>query len=474
MDVTQDALVRPRPIRQGWSLLREGLRGSSRDFTEGHVGHAVIVLAIPMVMEMCMESLFAVVDVFFVSQLGADAVATVGLTESMLAIVYSVAIGLCIGATAIVARRIGEKDPDGAAVAAVQVIVVGLVVSLAIGLAGALNARRLLSLMGASEGVLGESARFTMIMLGGNVVIVLLFLINAIFRAAGDATIAMRVLWIANGINLVLDPLFIFGIGPFPELGVVGAAVATTTGRGVAVCIQLTLLFSGYGRIAVARRHVKLVPKVMWSVCRMSGTGLVQILIQTTAWIGLVRVIASFGSGALAGYTIGIRTILFAILPSWGLANAAATMVGQGLGAGKPERAEQAVWTACFYNLVFLGIVGLVFVVFTPAIVGIYTSDPEIAQHAINCLRIVSLGFVFYAYGMVLTQSFNGAGDTWTPTWINLGCFWFWEIPLAGVLALHFGFGPPGVYLAIMIAFSTLAVVSAIIFKRGRWKLKRV
>ena len=474
MDATEVAVARAGPFSQAWSLLREGLRGSSRDYTQGHVGHAVIVLAIPMVMEMSMESLFAVVDVFFVSQLGADAVATVGLTESMLAIVYSVAIGLCIGATAIVARRIGEKDPEGAAVAAVQVLVVGVGVSLAMGVVGALNARRLLALMGASPEVLGESARFTMIMLGGNIVIVLLFLINAIFRAAGDAAIAMRVLWIANGINLVLDPLFIFGLGPFPELGVVGAAVATTTGRGVAVCIQLALLFSGYGRVTVARRHLKLVPEVMWNVCRMSGAGLVQILINTTAWIGLVRVIASFGSAALAGYTIGIRTILFALLPSWGLANAAATMVGQGLGAGKPERAEQAVWAAGFYNMVFLGLVGLIFVVFTPAIVGIYTDDPVIAQHAVNCLRIVSCGFVFYAYGMVLTQSFNGAGDTWTPTWINLGCFWLWEIPLAGVLALYLGFGPPGVYVAITIAFSTLAVVSAIIFRRGRWKMKRV
>ena len=474
MEVTEVVAPRSRGLPQAWALLREGLRGSSRDFTQGHIGHAIIVLAIPMVMEMSMESLFTVVDVFFVSKLGADAVATVGLTESMLAIVYSVAIGLCIGATAIVARRIGEKDREGAAVAAVQVLVVGIVVSAVMGLVGGLNARRLLAMMGASEGVLGDSARFTIIMLGGNVVIVLIFLINAIFRAAGDAAIAMRVLWIANGINMVLDPLLIFGIGPFPELGVVGAAVATTTGRSVAVCIQLAVLFSGRGRIHVERRHFKVVPQVMWSVCRMSGTGLLQILLSTTAWIGLVRVIASFGSVALAGYTIGIRTILFALLPSYGLASAAATMVGQGLGAGKPERAEEAVWIAGFYNMIFLGLVSVVFVTFTPAIVSLYTADPAIAGHAINCLRIVSCGFLFYAYGMVLTQSFNGAGDTWTPTWINLGCFWLWEIPLAWFLALHLGFGPPGVYVAVTVAFSTLAVVSAIVFRKGRWKLKRV
>ena len=474
MSVTSLAPARRRTLQQAWLLFREGVRGSSRDFTEGPVGPAIIVLAIPMVMEMCMESLFAVVDVFFVSQLGADAVATVGLTESMLAIVYSVAVGLCIGAGALVSRRIGEKDPDGAAVAAVQVLAVGLVVSIVMGVAGALNARRLLAFMGADAGVLGYNANFTIIMLGGNVVIVMIFLINAIFRSAGDATMAMRVLWLANGINLVLDPLLIFGIGPFPELGVVGAAVATTTGRGTAVVVQLYLLFSGKGRIAVQRRHLRLVPQVMWSVCRLSGMGLLQILISTTSWIGLVRVIASFGSPALAGYTIGIRTILFALLPSWGLSNAAATMVGQGLGAKKPDRAEQAVWTAGLFNLIFLGSVGALFVTFAPFIVSIYTDDAEVARHAIACLRIVCCGFIFYAYGMVLTQSFNGAGDTWTPTWINVGCFWLWEIPLAWVLALQLGMGPPGVYLAIMIAFSTVAVVSAVIFRRGHWKVKRV
>jgi putative MATE family efflux protein len=273
---------------------------------------------------------------------------------------------------------------------------------------------------------------------------------------------------------LCLDPLLIFGIGPFPELGVVGAAVATTTGRATAVCVQLYLLFAGVGRVRVERRHLRLVPGVMWNVCRLSGNAILQILINTSAWIGLVRVIASFGSAALAGYTIGLRTILFALLPSWGLANAAATMVGQGLGAGKPERAEKAVWTAAFYNVIFLGLVGTIFVVFSPEIVRLYTADPDVTPHAVNCLRIVSCGFLFYAYGMVLTQSFNGAGDTWTPTLINLVCFWLWEIPLAWMLALRLGFGPSGVFTAVTIAFSTLAVVSAIVFRRGRWKLKRV
>jgi putative MATE family efflux protein len=388
--------------------------------------------------------------------------------------VYSVAIALCIGATAVVARRIGEKDPEGASVAAVQVIAVGILVSLVIGVVGGLNARFMLRLMGADEAILGDSARFTVVMLGGCGCVVLLFLVNAIFRAAGDAAIAMRVLWLANGINLVLDPLFIFGIGPFPELGVLGAAVATTTGRSAAVLVQLFLLASGRSRIKVQARHLRLVPGVMWSVCRLSASGLLQILISTSSYIGLVRVIAMFGSSAVAGYTIGIRTVLFALLPSWGLSNAAATMVGQGLGAGKPERAEAAVWTACRYNLVFLGSVGFVFVAFAPWVVAIYTSDPEVAAHAVACLRIVSLGFVFYAFGMVLTQSFNGAGDTWTPTWINLGCFWCFELPAAYFMALRLGLGPKGVFWALMLAFSTLAVVSAVIFRRGKWKLKRV
>ncbi len=457
-----------------WTLVKEALRGSARDYTEGPVGPAIVVLAIPMVMEMSMESLFAIVDVFFVARLGPDAVATVGLTESMLAIIYSVAMALCIGATATVSRRIGEKDLEGAAQAAVQVLALGLLVSTALGILGVLNARRLLALMGAEPALLGDNARFTMIMLGGNAAIMLLFLQNAIFRGAGDAAVAMRVLWLANGFNLLLDPCLIFGLGPFPELGVVGAAVATTTGRGTAVLVQLWVLMSGQGRIHVQRRHLRVIPSVMWSMCRLSGSGLLQILLQTTSWIGLVRVISMFGSTALAGYTIGIRTIIFALLPSWGLGNAAATMVGQALGAGKPERAERAVWTAGFYNFIFLGCVGIVFITFAPAIVSIFTADPEVARHAINCLRIVASGYVFYAYGMVLTQSFNGAGDTWTPTWINFGCFWLWEIPLAWLLALRLDMGPRGVYIAITVAFSTVAVVSAVLFRQGRWKLKRV
>ena len=455
-------------------LFREGVRGTTRDFTDGNVGHAVIVLAIPMVLEMCMESLFAVVDIFFVSKLGADAVAVVGLTEGMLTIVYSVAMGLVIGATAVVSRRIGEKDPDAAAVAAVQVIAIGLVASGVMVVVGLLYARPLLALMGASAAVLDQPAAYATIMLTGCGSVVLLFLNNAIFRAAGDATVAMRVLWFANGINIVLDPMLIFGFGPIPAMGVGGAAVATTIGRSTAVLVQFWLLARGSGRIQVLWKHVRLVPDVMWSVCRISGTGLLQILVDTTSWVVLVRVISAFGSPAVAGYTIGIRTVLFAILPAWGLSNAAATMVGQALGAGKPERAEQAVWTACRYNLWFLGAIGAVFVFFAPQIVGIYTSDPAIVPGAVACLRIVSLGFPLFAYGMVLTQAFNGAGDAWTPTWINVACFWLWQMPLAYGLALALRMGPSGVYWAVMIAFSTLAIVSAVIFRRGRWKTRTV
>ena len=461
-------------MKRWWSLFREAVRGSDRDYTVGPVGSALVMLSVPMVLEMAMESLFAVVDVFFVSRVSGDAVATVGVTESMLTIVYTVALGLGIGATAVVARRIGEKDPDGAAQAAAQSLALGVMVSTVVGVVGALNAERLLELMGATPSMIDSSLGYTQVMLGGNATVTLLFLINAIFRGAGDPAIAMRMLWIANAINIVLDPCLIFGLGPFPEMGVTGAAVATNIGRGTAVVAQVWMLFSGRSRVHLTRRHVELVPKVMWNVCRLSGSGFLQILIDTSSWIALVRVISTFGSDALAGYTIGIRTVLFAILPAWGLSNAAATMVGQGLGAGKPDRAEQAVWTAGFYNAVVLGAVGAVFVLFAPQIVAIYTTDPAIVPHAIDCLRIVSAGFVLFAYGIVLTQAFNGAGDTWTPTWINLACFWLLQIPLAWLLAIRLGMGPRGVYIAITVAFSTLAVVSGVIFRMGWWKTRRV
>jgi len=429
-----------------------------------------MLLAVPMVLEMAMESVFAVTDVFFVSRLGSDAVATVGLTESMLTLVYALAMGLGIGATAMVARRIGEKDADGAARAAVQAIALGLIVAVILGIAGALLAPRLLSLMGASAGVIAIGSGYARVMLGGNAVILLLFLINAIFRGAGDAAIAMRVLWLANLINIVLGPCLIFGLGPFPELGVTGAAIATTIGRGTGAMYALSRLLRPGSRVDIQRRHLRLEPELMMRLGRLSASGTFQVFIGMASWIGLIRIISSFGSDALAGYTIGIRVIVFALLPSWGMSNAAATMVGQALGARKPERAERAVWQAGFYNMCFLGIVGLAFVLFAKPIVSIFTSDPDVARYGVSCLRVVACGFLFYGYGMVLTQSFNGAGDTWTPTLINLFVFWLWEIPLAYVLAIVLDFGPFGVFLAMTIAFSTLAVVSAVLFRKGKWK----
>ncbi len=457
-----------------WATLREALRGSSLDYTTAPVGRAIVMLAVPMVMEMAMESIFVLADVFWVAHLGADAVATVGLTESMLTLIYTLAMGLSIGATAIVARRIGEHDADGASRAAVQAIALGVVVSAVIGVAGAWHASTLLGLMGASPEVIATGTTFTRVMLGGNATIVLLFLINAAFRGAGDAAVAMRVLWLGNAINIVLGPCLIFGLGPFPELGVTGAAVATNIGRGTAVLVQIWTLTRLNSRVRVARRHWALDLPMMSSMLRLSGSGTLQILIGTASYVALVRILSVFGSSALAGYTIGIRLIIFALLPSFGISNAAATMVGQNLGAGHPERAERAVWAAAFYNMLFLGAVGAVFLVSARPIVGLFTTDPAVAVHAVSCLRVVSLGFLFYAYGMVLTQSFNGAGDTWTPTFINLFVFWALELPLAWALSHAGGLGATGVFVALAVSYSMLAVVSAVLFRKGKWKTARV
>ena len=462
------------PPQSLWSAIRESLRGSHRDYTSGPIGRAIIMLAIPMVLEMCMESIFAVVDIYWVSKLGVDAMATVALTESLLTLLYALAIGLSIGVTATIARRVGEKNPDGAARVAIQAIALGLIISAVIALIGAPFAPQLLGLMGASPAVIEQGVGFTRVMLAGNVTIMMLFMINAIFRGAGDAAIAMRVLWMANAINIVLGPCFIFGIGPFPELGIVGAAVATNIGRGTGALYAFSRLVRADGRFDIRRHHYRLEPAIMARLIRLSGVATFQVSIGMASWIGLVRIISSFGSDVVAGYIVGIRVILFALLPSWGMSNAAATMVGQALGARKPDRAERAVWIAGFYNMIFLGLVGLIFVLFASQIIGLFTDDPNVVPYGVDCLRIVAAGFLFYAWGMVITQSFNGAGDTWTPTIINLFVFWLWELPLAYVLAIVFGIGPRGVFLAITIAFSTLAIVSALVFKRGRWKTQVV
>lgn len=456
-----------------WSAIRESLRGSQRDYTKGPIGRSIVMLAIPMVLEMCMESIFAVVDIKWVSYLGVDAMATVALTESLLTLLYALAIGLSIGVTATIARRIGENNRDGAARVAIQAMALGLIISLVIALVGAPFAPQLLSLMGASSAVVESGIGFARVMLAGNVTIMMLFMINAIFRGAGDAAIAMRVLWMANAINIVLGPCFIFGLGPFPKLGIVGAAVATNIGRGAGALYAFSRLVRSK-RFDIRRHHYRFEPAIMARLVRLSGVATFQVSIGMASWIGLVRIISSFGSDVVAGYIVGIRVILFALLPSWGMSNAAATMVGQALGAKKPDRAERAVWIAGFYNMIFLGIVGLIFVLFASQIIGLFTHEPNVVPYGVDCLRIVAAGFLFYAWGMVITQSFNGAGDTGTPTIINLFVFWLWELPLAYVLAFVVGIGPRGVFLAITIAFSTLALVSALVFRRGKWKSKTV
>lgn len=476
MLLPEEAVIAPPP-RPGdaaapgfWGLVREALRGSEQDYTSGPVGRSVLLLAVPMVLEMALESLFALTDIFFVARIGADAVATVGLTESLLALVYALAMGLGVGATAVVARRIGEKDPEGAAHAAVQAIALALIVSVVLGALGAWLAPALLALMGASPAVIAVGTGYARVMLGGEAAIILLFVVNAIFRGAGDAAIAMRVLWLASGINIVLGPLLIFGVGPFPAMGVTGAAVATTFGRATGTLVAIAALVKPGGRIPVARRHLRLDAGVMAQIARLSSTAALQTVIGTASWIGLVRIISLFGSAALAGYTIGIRVVIFALLPAFGMSNAAATMVGQALGARDPERAEQSVWIAGRYAACFLGAIGLAFLAFAAPIVRVFTADAAVAPYAVSCLRIIASGFVFYGYGMVLTQAFNGAGDTRTPTLINLGVFWLFEIPLAYALSVTLGMGPRGAFWSVTAAFSTLAVVSALLFRRGGWK----
>lgn len=457
------------------NLLREAVRGSEQDFTEGNISRAIVLLSVPMILEMMMESLFGIVNIFYVSRwLGAEAAATVGLTESMLTIVFGIAIGLSMATTATVARRTGEKDPEGAAVAAVQSIIVGVITSLPLAVAGIMFAPALLSLMGAEPGVIATGSGYASVILGGNVCIMLLFLINAIFRGAGDAAVAMRSLWLANIVNIILDPCFIFGLGPFPELGVTGSGIATTIGRGTGVVFQLWILLSGRSRVKVGREHLRLDLPVMFKLLRVSVGGMFQFLVATASWLGLTRIIAIFGSSALAGYTLSLRIVIFALLPSWGMANAAATLVGQNLGAGKPERAEHSVWRAGLCNMIFLGLVALVFITFTERIVGVFSRDPNVVSYGVTSLRLLSYGYIFYAYGMVMVQAFNGAGDTFTPTLINLACYWLFQIPLAYALAIHFDLGARGAFIAIPVAESLLTVVAIIFFRRGRWKEQKV
>jgi len=457
-----------------WRTIVEAVRGTHQDFTELSISRAVFLLAIPMVLEMFMESLFALVDVFWVTRLGPNAVAAVGLTESMLTLVFSVALGVSLSTTAMVARRIGEKDPEGAAVAAMQSIFLGVGVAVAMGFPAMAFAHRLLHLMGAENGLILGGHRYTEIVFGSTPVIMLLFLNNAIFRGAGDASIAMRVLWVANLINLLLDPCFIFGLGFFPKLGVAGAAVATLIGRSSGVIYQFWILTNGSARVRLAARHLRLAPEVIGSLIRVSSTGVLQWLVAQMSWLVLVRIISTFGSLAVAGYTIGIRIFMFVVLPSWGMSGAAATMVGQNLGAKKPERAERAVYVTIGYNLIYLGAVGLVLILAPHFIVSFFSTDPVVAGAAADCLRIICYGNLIYAFGMVMIQAFNGAGDTVTPMIINIVSFWMCQIPLAWFLANHTRLGVNGVFTAVPAADGIMAVISLAVFARGRWKLRQI
>jgi len=465
---------RPQASTSFWSDVAHALKGEQHDYTKEKLNRAILLLAVPMVLEMLMESLFAVVDVFWVSRLGRDAVAVIGLTESVMSLIYAVAIGISFAATAIVARRIGEKDPERAARSAAQIIMLGVTVSAGLGVLFGWFAPDILRLMGASPAIVAMGSDFARIMLGGNVTVFMIFLINAIFRGAGDAVLAMRTLWLANAFNIVLGPCFIFGWGPFPEMGVTGAAVATNIGRGIGVLYQLWHLAGHNSRVRVRLQHFRPQFDVLKGIVTTSGNGILQLVISTTSWVGLFKILAMFGSAALAGYTIAIRIVVFALMPAWGLANAGATLVGQNLGAQQPDRAEAAVRIATRFNVLLLGIVGAVFVIFAYPLVSLFTSDPETLTYGARALWIVSLAFPLYAAGMCLEGAFNGAGDTWTPTRLNFFCFWLGQVPLAWILADIAGLGAMGVFIAVPISFSVLALWSAVLFKRGKWKLQKV
>jgi putative MATE family efflux protein len=469
-----DRKIRNQNFSDLWLDLKEAIKGTERDFTETPLGRAIFILAVPMVLEMVMESVFAVVDIFFVSKLGPEAVATVGLTESAMTIVYAISIGLSAATSAIVSRRIGEKKPEEAGVAAFQAIFLGILISILIAIPGIIYAREFLILMGASPEIAEMGYGYPMIMFGSNVVIMLLFIINAVFRSSGDAAISMRVLFFANIINIILDPLLIFGIGPFPELGITGAAVATAIGRSIGVLFQLYILFRGNHRIRLYFNSLKIKVGIMANLIKISGGGILQNLIATSSWVLLVRIIAISGPEALAGYTIAIRIIVFMLLPAWGLSNAASTLVGQNLGAQKPERAERAVWITGYVNMAFMGLIGVVLSVFPDFFINIFIDNKEVTTNGILALRIISLGFLFYGLGMVMVQGFNGSGDTITPTFINLFCFWLFELPLAYFLAVSLKLNLTGASIAIVLAESSLALVAWFIFRKGKWKLRKV
>jgi len=450
------------------------IAGNQEDFTTGSMRKAIFMLAIPMILEMLMESTFALVDIIFVSQISVNAVATVGLTESVITLLYAVAIGLSMSATAVVARRTGEKDKPGAAKAAVQAIFLGAAVAVIIGIIGIIYPKEILGLMGAEESLIAEGYGYTRILIGGNITIMLLFLINAVFRGAGDASVAMWTLVLSNGLNIILDPIFIFGLGPIPAYGVEGAAIATTIGRGVAVIGQFMILFFGWGRIKIGIKDFVINLPVMWSLIKVSLGGIGQFLIGTSSWVFLMRLVYEFGSEVLAGYTISIRVMMFTLMPAWGMSNAAATLVGQNLGAKRPERAEISVWKTGKYNAIFMAVISVIYLIFAKYIIGLFSDVADVVNYGALSLQVIAAGYIFYAYGMVVTQSFNGAGDTRTPTVINFFCFWVFQLPFAYLAAFTFDWGPSGIFIAITLAEILIAMVSVWLFRKGKWKTVQV
>ncbi|WP_242086397.1 MATE family efflux transporter [Aestuariivivens sediminis] len=457
-------------LKQFIHYFKIAVTGKEQEFTSGSIRRAVFMLSIPMILEMLMESIFALVDILYVSQVSVNAVATIGLTESVITLVYAVAIGLSMAATAVVARRVGEKDLKGAAMATVQVIFLGVFVAAIISTIGILFPKNILALMGGETDLIEEGFGYTQVLLGGNVTIMLLFLINAVFRGAGDASVAMWTLVLSNGLNIILDPIFIFGFGPIPEFGVQGAAIATTIGRGTAVIFQLAILFIGYSKIKIGFKDLILDLKVMFNLIKVSLGGIGQFLIGTSSWVFLMRIMSEFGSEVLAGYTIAIRVMMFTIMPAWGMSNAAATLVGQNLGAQKPERAEQSVWKTGKYSAIFMGLVSLGYLGFAPQIITLFNTTPDVVNYGSLCLRIIAAGYIFYGYGMVVINAFNGAGDTKTPTYINFVCFWLFQLPFAYLMAMSLDFGPSGVFWAITLAEVCIAIIAIIWFKKGDWK----
>ncbi|MEO0572677.1 MAG: MATE family efflux transporter [Bacteroidota bacterium] len=462
------------PIKKIIKYFWIAVTGKEQEYTTGSIRKAIFMLSVPMILEMLMESIFALVDIAYVSQVSVNAVATIGLTESVITLVYAIAIGLSMAATAVVARRVGEKDIKGAREAAVQAIFLGILVAIVVGVIGFLYNREILALMGAEPDLIEEGHGYTKWLIGGNITILLLFLINAIFRGAGDANIAMWSLVLSNGLNIILDPIFIFGWGPVPEYGVMGAAIATNIGRGTAVLFQLGILFFGWGKIRLLLQDVVLNLKVMFNIIKVSLGGIAQFLIGTSSWVFLMRIMSEFGSEVLAGYTIAIRVIMFTLMPSWGMSNAAATLVGQNLGAKQPERAEKSVWITGKYNAYFMGLVSIVYLVFAKQIVSAFNKTPSVVENGALCLQVIAAGYIFYAYGMVVSNAFNGSGDTKTPTKINLISFWLFQLPVAYLLAIVFGFGAIGVFVAITTAEILLAVIAIVWFRKGKWKTVQV